>query len=400
MTEDNFQKIGDLQAAFYNRLYNNTDCRVKIDPPKMLEIIHDSSKELLEFAFGKFGVVLYEMTQIFDMNHPDLSSIFDYAFANDSVFSQQFIEFMTIVEYAKNNNLNNIFPLLGDLLRNESIDKAIVKKIESENYGRSYVRLIADGNERDILRSTKKMQLIDLQSFYKKGEESWSAAPDNFKKFLRYDSAYMNELLQAERKMRRYMELGCNSLASEIAKSIEMFRENMEQAYYGFNRITMTNAAVILAKSLNYNYVPAYNLSAGSFLTKVDAQLVVSRNFFKNFYFDPSLILDTVYVYEPKVYPFYELKEIASDRVLKVIDYLDKFPDANYKPIFDHFGVIVPSISYKNHVIKDDDEVTHDYVTQAKCQKELDKLMISKNKISPIIVGEKDGKCFFICYWT
>ena len=49
--------------------------------------------------------------------------------------------------------------------------------------------------------------------------------------------------------------------------------------------------------------------------------------------------------------------------------------------------------------LNDNDEVM-DFATVDECQIELDKVMIKKKLFHPVIVGEKDGKCFFICYWT
>jgi hypothetical protein len=395
------KKVNDVQNEFNRRLYHHVHLRDNSSgPPLFFRMIHDSSQDLLEFAFGHFGKNLGNLTHVLDMTHPDLVSIFDGSFSDEQKFSKQCIEFLAMAEYARNNGMSHIFPLLGNLLIKESLDKTVIKKIDGANYNKSYVRLILDSEERDAIRFCKKMQVIDLQAFYKKGEESWNAQPDCFKQFIRYDSAYMRELKQAEKKMKRYQELGCQSLASEISKSIEVFRENMEQAYYGFNRITMTSAAIILAKSMFYNYSPSCQISAGGHIMKIEAQVTVNRSFFKDIYFDSSLVVDATYHYEPKVYPFHELKDVASDEVLQTIKMLENFPEANNKPIFDHFGVIVPSIAYRNKMFKNENGILQDYAVLEDCQKEMDKMFIRNKCFYPIIVGEKDGKCFFICYWT
>lgn len=394
------EKVNELQNEFYRRLSYPTNTPSSINTPILLRLLHDSSQELLEFAFGNFGKNLSELTQVLDMMHPDLMTIFDGNFADDNKFSKICIQFLSMAEYAKNNDLNHVFPLLGNLLIKDTLDKTVTKKIECANYGKSYVRMINDDYVREQIRFAKKMQIIDLQTFYKKGEESWNAQPDNFKTFIRYDSAYMHELKQAEKKMKRYQDLGCQSLASEIAKSIEAFKENMEQTYYGFNRITMTNAAVILAKSMGYKYNPSCNLTAGNYTMSTDPQVVVERSFFKDYYFDISSVVETVYTYEPKVYPYHELKSVASDEVIRTIKTLESFPEANNKPIFDHFGVIVPSICYRGTMFKGVSGILQDHANNELCCRELDKVLIKNKYFYPIIIGEKDGKCFFICYWT
>jgi hypothetical protein len=400
MSEILKQKVYELQNEFNRRLNYTYHSPSSTTTPVLLQILHDSSQELLEFAFGNFGKNLSELTHVLDMMHPDLVNIFDGNFSDENQFSKVCIQFLAMAEYAKNNDLNHVFPLLGTLLIKDSLDKNVAKKIECANYSKSYVRMINDDNVREQIRFSKKMQVIDLQTFYKKGEESWNAQPDNFKTFIRYDSAYMHELKQAEKKMKRYQELGCQSLASEIAKSIESFKENMEQTYYGFNRITMTNAAIILAKSMGYKYNPSYALTAGNYSMSTEPQVMIERTFFKDYYFDVSNVVEAVYRYEPKVYPYHELKSVASDEVLNTIKTLESFPEANNKPIFDHFGVIVPSINYRGTMFKSISGILQDHVSNELCCKELDKVLIKNKYYYPIIIGEKDGKCFFICYWT
>jgi hypothetical protein len=132
----------------------------------------------------------------------------------------------------------------------------------------------------------------------------------------------------------------------------------------------------------------------------VEAQVTINRSFFTDYYFDSSLVVDANYHYDPKVYPFHELKEIASPEVMHTINMLEKFPEANDKPIFDHFGVIVPTIAYKNKMFNNENGILQDYENLEDATRDLDKIFIKKKFFYPIIVGEKDGKCFFICYWT
>ena len=133
----------------------------------------------------------------------------------------------------------------------------------------------------------------------------------------------------------------------------------MEQAYYGFNRITMTNAAVILAKSLGFSYSVLGFPGENS-----EKKITVNRKFFGKYNFDPEQTLEfspyvsemagspiftqkqqNPYTYEPRVYPLHELSDIVPDNVRDTISRLEEFPDAGGKPIFDHFGVIVPGVA-------------------------------------------------------
>jgi hypothetical protein len=111
------------------------------------------------------------------------------------------------------------------------------------------------------------------------------------------------------------------------------------------------------------------------------------------------------YPYEPRVYPLFELWDIAPESVVKTIGLLEEFPDANNKPIFDHFGVIVPGIglSYqqnKGYVFLDENGMAQIFPVREMALKALDKIMIKGKYLYPIIIGEKDGKCYFICFFA
>jgi len=107
--------------------------------------------------------------------------------------------------------------------------------------------------------------------------------------------------------------------------------------------------------------------------------------------------------YEPRVYPLNELQEQAPESVKEIIKLVDEFPEADNKPIFDHFGVIVPGVNYPNEdhkrfTDKDGEIKQYDSIDDGK--KALDIILINAKHITPIIVGEKDGKCYFISYWA
>jgi len=393
-------KIQDLQQEFLRRLGQNQISIMSSPTPQLLRKIFDANHDLLEYALGDFGTRLGRYTRSIDIGHPDVITIFDGIFCDDQKFSKYCLELLRLAEFARGNGMIHVFPDIGNLFVREMVSKTVTKKLDGTYQTRAHVRLVRDQEERDYIRLNKRIQCIDLQAVYKKGEESWNSQPDNFKKFLRFDAAYEEEIKIAQKKMKRYQELGCNSLASEIEKSIELFKENMDQAYYGFNRITMTNAAIILAKSLGYTFIDSSIQIASSSTIKIN------RSFFGTYNFDVSrngfAILnlgDDAFEYKPKVYPLYELIDIAPTGVLKTIQLLEQFPEANNRPIFDHYGIIVPSIQYNHESIYDYDGLIIRHNTIDEAGKALDKILIKRKYFYPIVVGEKDGKCFFICYW-
>jgi len=420
------EKVLELQNEFLRRLAHHEPPPQHCVPSLLCRVI-ECDDALLEFTLGKVGQKLRRFAQNVDFQHPEIVSIFDGVIANDQDFAQECMELLVLGQFAREHNLQRIIPAIGRALTKESLTRNIIKKIDIPANNRMHVRLLKDCKERQEIRMTKRMQIIDLQSVYKKGEEIWNAQPDNFTKFLRFDTAYQDDLKIAEKKAVRYEELGCTSLAAEVRKSIEAFREHMEQSYYGFNRITMTNAAVILAKSLGYTdtYTPDHwahphqerhqHLRSG--------KIVVNRKFFGKYNFDPEQTLEfspivssvagspiftqkiqNPYNYEPRVYPLHEFSDIITDNVRNTVSLLEEFPDAGDKPIFDHFGVIVPGVSFPlkkqaMYTFSDDRGMVQSYAAREDALKTLDSILIKGEYFHGVLVGEKDGKCYFICYF-
>jgi hypothetical protein len=111
------------------------------------------------------------------------------------------------------------------------------------------------------------------------------------------------------------------------------------------------------------------------------------------------------YSYEPRVYPLHEFSDILSSNIEKTIELLENFPDAGNKPIFDHFGIIVPGVSYPApkqilYRFLDESKSVQSYVVREDALKALDKILIKGQYLYAILVGEKDGKCYFISYFV
>lgn len=370
--------------------------------PTLLKKIADCDEELLKFALGPIGQRLYLLAKNIDFEHPEITSVFDGALTDEKNFAQECLELLMLGKFAQEQDLTRIIPFFSRIILNQ-FPKNIIKKIDSPQNNKMYVRLLKNSQERQEIRMSKRMQIIDLHLLFNKGEETWNSQPDNFSKFLRFNKVYQEDIAIAEKKANRYEEMGCSSLALEIKKSIDLFKESMEQSYYGFNRITLTNAAVILAKSLGYTYS--------------SSSIKINKKSFYNFDPENNLLEYSPYVskaagfpvfaakedeyleYEPRIYPLHELSDIIPENIKNMIALLEAFPDSGNKPIFDHFGVIVPGVNFpikKKTSFLDKNGIIQNYATRDEATKALDVILIKNNYIYPIIIGEKDNKCFFI----
>jgi hypothetical protein len=398
------RNILEFQKEFKKRLKKPFSV-LNFSVPSLLHRILECDNDILSFTLGDIGLKLKEFSQHVDFQHPEITSVFNGIISDDQQLAKEFKELLVLGKYAKEKELHNIIPYLNKLITKNCLDKNIhvLKRIDSPKNNRMHVRLLKEVGERKQIRIKKRMQIIDLQSIYRKGEIVWEVQPDNFIKFLRFNNTYEEDLISTEKKAKRYEEIGCISLASEIRKSIKLFKENMEHSYYGFNRITMTNASLILAKFFNFDYLPKKDDYKSSY-----PKIVINSDFFGKYNFDPNVSSknNEGFDYEPKVYPFHELEDIATDSLKKIISVLENFPDAGNKPIFDHFGVIVPSISFfskkdeKDYSFYDKKGILKSYKTREDAIKNLDKILIKEKFFYPVVVGERDSKCYFVCYWS
>lgn len=400
----------DFQEEFLRRL-NNKHSSKNVILPELIKIIQNSNDDIVELGLGDIGKKIKEFLNLVDLDHPDLCNVFN-GILNDPEFSKICLELLCLAKYVKKEELNYLSPIISNILVKEFDYKNI--KVDLPVFNRMNVRFLKDKNIREEVRALKKMQVIDLDGLYKKGEEVWKAQKSNFDLFLRYDISYLEDIKKAEKKIKRFEELGCASLAEDIRRSITDFPENIDKNYYGFNRITILNAAVILAKSLDFNY----EISKSSDGLFEKSKISISKKFFFDYNFDPISTFsifegaifnektEVFYDYEPRIYPLHEFLDLASEKTVEIINTLDNFPECNNKPIFDHFGIIIPGVNFpltdKNnqfYTFLDKSGLLRSYSSREEAIKEFDRILVRDKHISPIILGEYEGKAYFICYF-
>lgn len=379
----------EFQNLFKEQLFTNQSKKKSNDSSNIFNLILKEDKESLDFIFKEFSERLQSFAKDVDIDHPCLDLAYDQIFSNTSDFSQIYVELFQLLKICKNKNINIV---LNDMVEKYLEKyKSILSKIDSPLNNRTNIKLLKDEALKYNIRSCKKMQIIDLDYCYKKGNDCWITQPNNFNKLVRLGTAYEDDIIAAEKKIKRYISLGCITLSEEVQKSIELYKENIDQSYYGFNRVTVTNASIILAKSLGYEY---------SFSS--DYQIVIDRDFFTGYNFLPYAY-ESKFKYQPRIYPLQDLESIIPEESKQIIDFLEHFPEANGKSIFDNFGIIVPGINFpqeKDHFYSyvDFSGTERNYSDKNEALKELDLILIKHKYYNCIIVGEKDGKCYFISY--
>lgn len=308
---------------------------------KIFSEIIKFQKETVEKALGEFGVNLLNFSKNINLSHFGISEI-----PIDNNLSDKLCQIIQLVDYAIKNKLN---------LSIQDIDKFYCKFIDKDikNLDKKYIRLIKDNNIRKQIRQSKKICEVSLLNFYEKSRLIWDNLPNDFSIFSKDDQSYKEMIQEAENKANRYEEVGCFELANNIKKSLEVVKNTIRDSYCGYRKISIKNASIILAKINRFK--------------------LESRNLENSFHKKKYLICLNSETYNPKIYPIHYLEDIKTNYINLLLLDLEKVP------LFDHYMVLVPSM--KNRSTK------------------TDLFDIKEKNIIPIVLGEKDGKCYFISYW-
>lgn len=320
----NCKNIDEVQKEIIASIFKEPSQIDEGSPPcPVLEKFKKVKPETLRIIFGKLGLIFSDFLKAVDPDHPHTNSILNEIFA-DRDFLLDVSELLMLTDYAISNSLTRMLPSIVDKFlkyRRQNLMKALK------------VRLIKSGKVREITRRKKKAQNVSLKNVLKRTEEIVDA-PLDFNDFVRFFNPRQAEIEEAQKKAKRFEELGCIKLAEKTVGFLDSLNLK-DNVYYGFNRITMTHAAIILAKQHDFDFKE----------------------------------------YKPKAFPYYQLQAMAPTHVKEIIAHLEKFPDIGGKAAFDHFVVLVPSV-----------KSSHSHA-------------ILLGEVTPILLGEKDGKCYFICYW-
>lgn len=370
---------------------------IACDIPLLTKILGCDS-ESIQLALGGFGERLKAFTHAVDLKHPHVKQLFEDMFAEDgSDFCQNVTELLDLAEFAREKKLTRVLSNMGGrVVGREKLCRAVIKTIDSPFNNRCRIRLLRTKDERDRVRAEKKIQTIDLTTVLKRGEEVWLSQPDNFSSFVRWETAYEDEIALATKKSQRYAKLGCTSMAKQVLSSIEQFKSQIHEAYYGFNRITMNSAAIVIAKFLGYKLKTYWTVVDGD---KRLYSVIVPHSLFEGYKFEVEPLRECNY--EPRVYPLHKLIHIASDSVKRIIDHLEAFPAVGGRAIFDNYAVVVPGIAYPldKHSINDIHGNKLEYTNKEDARQALDMNLIEGRYVTPVLLGERDGKCFFISYF-
>lgn len=340
---------------------------------KIFKEIKEVEDIVLKLGLGDFGIRLKLFVESIDLDNPLVFDLFEGFFKDSNYFSEYCSDLFKVVKFVKDNKLETILPVISNSFNQEEF----LSKVKIPKNPKLYVRFLKNKSLREEIRSLKKKQDIDLY-FLKSDFDFWQMQPESFDSFIRFDLSYKKEIEKIRRIIETYKQIDCSLFANEGQSLIDAIEaENI--LYFGFHKLNITKAVVVLAKTLGCNY------SNG----------LIAKEFFCN---------KKNVAYTPRIYPLKYFWEMASDYLKTNIKHLEEYPEIKNKPIFDHFALIVPSFN----LLESDNDIFYfqdlngfnsSYYNEEEGLTNLDLFLVKNKLVNPILIAEKDSHFYFLDYF-
>ena len=398
--------INTHQKQHLENIYKTKPCEELPRFSGILSEILKHKSEDIQYALGNFGLNIKNFVSVINTEspHPDLYRLFDGDLVSDveGSFGRDAADVLKLAAYGKEIKLSQV--VLDNLKKSVTKHKnykAIFKSLDHPKDNLLNVRFVPLKCARDEIRARKVMQVVNTNLLYKKGCVFWKASENHFMSYARHENMYKSDIDEACSRRDHFNNLGLKIMGEEIEKSVEALKkQSTDSQYFGFNKISITEAAIILAKQLKFEYFAH---------EKGDSKVAIDTRLFKYRFFDdsnklfddshvPQLLLDL------RVYSYQELSEVASVETKNVIEHLEQFPEADGHPLFDFYRVLVPGVNYLSHQkspyhFRMFDGTICRETKAPNAQMKLDMELIKSKEIAAILLGERDGDCYFISYF-
>ncbi len=384
----------------------------------IITLVKRYDPHLVHFAVGDLGSQLIAFGDQICTDHPSLNDIQSGTLAEGGKVYKRVREAILLAEFARSNKLDTIPSVLRRWFdrNHRKITKVLLKPPP---------RLLLTDEARIKARNTQKSKNIDLDRIYEGGRsKSWYRLPDSFIPYARGGPGFQPQIEYAEKIRTRCRKLGMSNRSSEIGKEVGQYTEMSENVFCGFTRVKMSDAALILAKTMGYEWKSSRRITAP--VSLFDEQLWKMPSLSKrarNLHEDPLLAdmydrhvtIEAVhpqdsnqlyFSYAPRAYPLYKFPASQPPFVRSVLARTEAHADANGKPFFDQYWLIVPGINISSSsmdVYRFYDGIkTRSFNCYEEYQNALNKYLIETRQIFPVLLGENVTKkrCYFLCYWA
>lgn len=395
----------------YESIFLKGDAAKSVKAAAYMQEISQQKNKVLELVFGNYAKKIKFMADNIDYDHPEVGSVLNGIFSN-KYFSDKISQYIKIANYAVDNKITQIKDLHKAVLCKEPSEFRAIDFPE-KNY--KNIRLLLDKGMREHARSKRGVKNIDMRAFFRT-EDRLKKLHKDFSHYVRYNNAHEKDLKELEYKVEVLNKLSCSYFGSAYKSKIDNLSMSIKNDYVGFRRIRMSDAAAMVAINSGATvHLTIKSLSDAK--GKGSARkFVIPGRIMRKYRHENYSGYDSVgsplkqYDVELKAYPYSVFEDIASEEIKNVVKHTEEMPEFNGKPIFDHYMVVTPSVNFPpepNCVTKDSVEyaftykkVLYKFKELKECSTALDRAMTSERDINPVLLGERDGECYFICNWN
>lgn len=388
--------------------------RVSSSPSWIVSLrqISEAPDEQVKACLGDLGKKLKRFARRVNLEHPDLEIFVDN-------LPKCAVEiFKTSAEILNSGDVQN--DELAFSLKYGDEGKVFLRAILQPR-----TRLLLDVSDRTNQRSVKKHpKNVGLKALLSAGENAYFGQAENFNRFARGSKIGYEELDQLDERQAKFRSMNMQEIADSYSKRMKSLQETLAD-YFGFHRLKPDEAAVTLARLHGFKW-------------SENGSIVVPNKFFGEFHFwtekdtvdststdvkteaiKKSLILNTRFAvngsstsnfhYQARMYPLPNFLTPPSS-VREIINKVESFSALGNNPFFDYLWVLVPSININHPFLRHHKEVEEWSILNNKeevlfsnsmeASMFLDKKLVENKIVYPIVIGERDGKCYFLAMYS
>jgi hypothetical protein len=380
--------------------------------------IRDTPEADLCRVLGDYmGGQIKRFCETMDFDHPSLSVEVRQGFSPDSEFVATLRELFAFLD--RSAGLDRVATLL----------KGTISKEKGFQEIRNFIykppsRCLKSAEARMAVRRKKTAKPLVVKEWFQNNQKGWPALSPAFRMYSRLSTRHETEAEQNRARAARLAALGAAQLAGTVTKRNDLFTDVVADRYCGFSKLRLLDAAVMLAKLHGAQY--RADFSTLSYPRKVFGHVKFWLEAGKQFWgrdcsspdADPTLehgaevdsyIPPESFTVAPRAYPLHEFAPKPPAATQGVLAAVETHPDAGHKPLFDQFWVVVPGVTVPEESFKfdnwwilrkGDSDTNHEfYREQAEIEKALDFYLTEQGGLVPVLLGEKDGRCYFLSMW-
>ena len=316
-------QVKDQQDQILKIIYDTSPEPEKLPVDGILNYIHKIPRSDIVFIFDDLGHKIKSFADIIDLDHPDLTNFCDGQLSGkqQETFSKIALDLISLFLFCKNNDISSsVLEALKQIICKHSVFSKIETCIDSPLENQLHIRFVKYRDYREKIRSTKKCQKIKLNTRLIGSKENWKNYSNNLFEYSRHNNIFQKQIKEADIKRKTFLDHGLTFMAQEIEKDIIKIKSQIDLSrYIGFNKISITYVAIVLAKMCGFD-IEENTIDSSLFLYEENKKILLNS----------------------QIYSIQEFRDHCPENILNLINYLENFPQLNNKPLFDHYRVVLP----------------------------------------------------------